>query len=277
MLLTNTERARVVARIAPSASKRIALVPHWRVAARLCTGSRATARPRARVNDDCRMPHALALALAALIALAPPWGWPVDAPYDIVRPYLAPATAFSAGHRGVDLAAPSGAVYAPADGVVHFAGTVVDRPLLSIEHPGGVLSSYEPVTTTLRRGDPVQRGQPIGAVEPGHCASPCLHFGVRVNGQYRSPLAWLGGGEPAVLLPSRAAPTSPRGRARTDRSVPASGRRCNPQPSRAARAHRAPERARIRQRATTPADNLDRTDSLSTPARRAGAPVGSSP
>jgi len=147
------------------------------------------------------MPPALALVVA--LTLVPPWGWPVDPPHSVVRQYIAPKTPYSAGHRGVDLAAPTGTVYAPTDGVVHFAGTVVDRPVLSIEHAGGVLTSYEPITTTLIAGDPVERGQLIGTVLPGHCASPCLHFGVRVLGEYASPLAWLGGIEPAILLPTR--------------------------------------------------------------------------
>ena len=150
------------------------------------------------------MPHAAALALLPLLVVAPPWDWPVDPPHSIVRPYLAPETPYAAGHRGVDLAAPGGAIYAPADGVVHFAGTVVDRPVLSIEQAGGVLTSFEPVVTELVTGDTVERGQVIGAVVPGHCASACLHFGVRVGGEYVSPLRWLGGAERAVLLPTRA-------------------------------------------------------------------------
>ena len=153
-----------------------------------------------------------ALALAALLVLAPPWSWPVDSPHSVVRPYIAPETPYSAGHRGVDLAAPGGTVYAPAEGVVHFAGTVVDRPVLSIEHAGGVLSSYEPVVTHLGAGDPVVRGQALGLVVPGHCDSPCLHFGVRERGEYVSPLVWIGGLEPAVLLPTRAS-ARPRSRA----------------------------------------------------------------
>ena len=144
------------------------------------------------------------LALAALLALAPPWAWPVDPPHVVVRPYSAPETVYSAGHRGVDLAAPTGTVYAPADGVVHFAGVVVDRPVLSIEQAGGTLTSFEPVETSLVAGDVVERGQPVGAVLAGHCASVCLHFGVRAHGLYVSPLTWLGGIEHAVLLPTRA-------------------------------------------------------------------------
>ncbi len=131
------------------------------------------------------------------------WAWPVAPPHPILRPYLAPATRYSAGHRGVDIAASAGGpVFAPADGVVHFAGVVVDRPVLSIEHPGGQLTSYEPVVTSLVAGDAVRRGQEIGRVQPGHCPSgTCVHFGVRVDGEYVSPLLYLGGVPRAVLLP----------------------------------------------------------------------------
>ena len=140
----------------------------------------------------------------ALLLAATLWLWPVDAPHFVARPYLAPATPYSAGHRGVDLSAPEGtAVLAPADGVVHFAGWVVDRPVLSVVHAGGVLSSYEPVESTLSEGDVVRRGDVIGRLLPGHCRTPCLHLGVRIDGQYVSPLLFLGGQPRAVLLPVR--------------------------------------------------------------------------
>jgi murein DD-endopeptidase MepM/ murein hydrolase activator NlpD len=161
-----------------------------------------------------------ALALASLFALAPvfaprfvpwaatatapgPWLWPVDPPHTIVRPWIAPATPYSAGHRGIDIAAPAATVRAPAAGTVHFAGVVVDRPVVSIRHAGGLITSYEPVTTELVAGDAVARGDPVGVVEAGHCASRCLHFGVRLDGEYVSPLAYLGGIPRAVLLPTR--------------------------------------------------------------------------
>jgi murein DD-endopeptidase MepM/ murein hydrolase activator NlpD len=131
------------------------------------------------------------------------WSWPVSAPRAIARPYLAPAGPYGAGHRGVDIRAPAGAeVLAPADGVVHFAGFVVDRPVLSLEHAGGVLSSFEPVQTTLVVGERVTRGQVIGTLLPGHCASACLHLGVRVGGEYVNPLLFLGGVGWSVLYPS---------------------------------------------------------------------------
>jgi murein DD-endopeptidase MepM/ murein hydrolase activator NlpD len=144
----------------------------------------------------------LLIAAAPADAAEPRWSWPVEGAHGIVRPYLAPATAYSAGHRGIDIAS-SGPVLAPADGVVHFAGFVVDRPVLSIAHAGDVLSSYEPVATTLHAGEAVRRGEVIGSIQPGHCVELCLHFGVRIDGQYVSPFLFLGGIPHSVLLPTR--------------------------------------------------------------------------
>ena len=142
--------------------------------------------------------------LPLLLLAASLWLWPVAAPHAVARPYLAPATPYSAGHRGVDLASAAGAtVLAPADGVVRFSGWVVDRPVLSVTHADGVVSSYEPVESTLAEGDVVHRGDLIGTLLAGHCRAPCLHLGVRIDGEYVSPLLFLGGQPRAVLLPVR--------------------------------------------------------------------------
>lgn len=166
-----------------------------------------------------RLPLFLVLALAALVlpaaspvstspaeAPAPRWNWPTAPPHTIARPYLAPETPYAAGHRGIDIRAASPTITAPASGTVHFVGVVVDRPVLSIRHEGGLISSYEPVTSTLTADAPVHRGDPIGELLPGHCASPCLHFGVRLDGEYVSPLLLLGGVPRAVLLPTQHLP-----------------------------------------------------------------------
>ena len=139
--------------------------------------------------------------------VTPRWAWPIAAPRTIVRPFAAPETAYSSGHRGIDLAAAEGVtVFAPADGVIHFSGIVVDRPVLSIEHAGSLLSSFDPVSSALPAGTIVRRGEAIGTVaaRAGHCGSSCLHFGVRLHGQYLSPLNFLGGIAYPVLLPTRA-------------------------------------------------------------------------
>lgn len=133
------------------------------------------------------------------------WSWPVAAPWRIMRGFEAPATQYSAGHRGLDLQATAGdPVFAAETGVVSFVGQVVDRPVLSLSHPGDLISSIEPVQATVTKGEPVVRGQQIGLVaEGGHCSLTCVHFGVRLHGQYISPLLFLGGVPRAVLLPMR--------------------------------------------------------------------------
>ena len=131
------------------------------------------------------------------------WSWPVAPPHSLARPYLAPPTRYSAGHRGIDIRATEGSpVVAPDDGVVHFSGVVVDRPVISLAHDHGVLSSFEPVQSALAAGDHVARGEVIGTLLAGHCAAACLHLGARVNGEYVNPLLFLGGVPWSVLLPA---------------------------------------------------------------------------
>ena len=130
------------------------------------------------------------------------WLWPVDPPRVVDRPFIAPATPYSAGHRGADFRA-GASLYAPAGGTVRFAGVVVDRPVLSIDHGGGVISSYEPVVASVAKGDVVAAGQVIGTIMGGHCRSPCVHMGVRVDGEYVSPMSFFGQIPRAILLPTR--------------------------------------------------------------------------
>lgn len=144
-------------------------------------------------------------------AAAPPgasshaWAWPLAPPWRVLRPFEAPPTRYSAGHRGIDLAAEAGRdVLAPATATVYFAGQVAGRPVLTLQPTHGVLVSMEPVLSTLAPGEAVPRGGNIGTVSTGgHCDAVCLHLGVRVDGQYVSPLIYLGGVQRAVLLPIR--------------------------------------------------------------------------
>ena len=132
------------------------------------------------------------------------WTWPTDPPHRIQSGFVAPLTPYSAGHRGIDLMASVGTqVFAPDDGVISFVGRVADRPVISISHGGGLVSTVEPVEATVALGDRVTRGQQVGmTAEGGHCADTCLHFGVRRYGYYVSPLNYLGGAQRAVLLPA---------------------------------------------------------------------------
>lgn len=131
------------------------------------------------------------------------WAWPVAPRPTVARRFEAPAQPWLAGHRGVDLSAEPGlAVLAPADGVVAFRGVVAGRPVLSIDHAGGLRSTYEPVASILETGTAVHRGDVIGTVVAGaHCPpSSCLHWGARRGEAYVDPLR-LVGGSPPVLLP----------------------------------------------------------------------------
>jgi len=142
------------------------------------------------------------LSSAALPDAGPRWEWPL-ASHSLTAPYAAPATRYAAGHRGIDLSAVTGVpVSAPDDAVVRFSGVVVDRPVLTLDHGGGILSSYEPVASELPMGTAVARGSVVGAVAGGgHCQAACLHVGVRVDGEYVSPLLFFARVPPAILLP----------------------------------------------------------------------------
>jgi murein DD-endopeptidase MepM/ murein hydrolase activator NlpD len=149
----------------------------------------------------------LAAVLALPLGTAPPsrarWSWPVPAPHVLARQYLAPATRYGAGHRGIDLEAPIGIpVTAPDDGTVLFAGRVVDRGVLSIDH-GTVRSSFEPVRSLVHPGERVTRGEVVAVVTAPGATHPAgvLHLGARVQDGYVSPLLLLGGLRRAVLLP----------------------------------------------------------------------------
>ena len=133
------------------------------------------------------------------------WLWPVPAPIRIVSPFRAPPTPYTSGHRGIDVVARQGdEIIAPAAGVVSFAGRVVDRGVVAIDHGGGVVSAIEPVDALVAEGEVVVAGDPIGVVASGgHCAAVCAHFGVRIDGVYVSPFLFLGGLPRAVLLPLR--------------------------------------------------------------------------
>lgn len=137
----------------------------------------------------------------------PGWVWPVDGPRVVVRAFLAPAQPWSPGHRGVDLlgGAAGTEVRAVLAGTVHFAGVVVDRPVITVRD-GPLLVTVEPVLPVVAEGDSVAAGQLIGTLLPGHCtdaepAELCVHLGVRLAGEYVSPLLSLGGLQRAVLLP----------------------------------------------------------------------------
>jgi murein DD-endopeptidase MepM/ murein hydrolase activator NlpD len=122
--------------------------------------------------------------------------WPLAGVPAVTRPFQPPPRPWLPGHRGVDLAgAPGVPVLAAGAGVVAFAGSVAGVGVVSIDHPGGLRTTYEPVTPLVAVGTRVVAGEPIGMLLPGHEGCPvaaCLHWGLRRGGAYLDPLLLLG-------------------------------------------------------------------------------------
>jgi murein DD-endopeptidase MepM/ murein hydrolase activator NlpD len=140
-------------------------------------------------------PAAAAPAPGAAVRASPTWSWPLPGTPQVTRPFQPPPSPYGAGHRGVDLAgAPGSPVLAAGAGVVAFAGMVAGRPVVSIDSPGGLRTTYEPVDPSMAAGQAVARGSPIGTLRPGHAGCPaaaCLHWGLRRGGTYLDPLVLL--------------------------------------------------------------------------------------
>lgn len=122
----------------------------------------------------------------------------------VLRLASIPLPNWKSGHRGLDLKAPSGEIVAPAAGTVSFVGWVVDRPVVSIVHANGLVTSLEPVTAEVVKGQKVRQGERVGTVDPtaAHCPkATCVHWGLRLNGNYVNPLDYLEGFGPVKLLP----------------------------------------------------------------------------
>ncbi|HEU0190075.1 MAG TPA: M23 family metallopeptidase [Mycobacterium sp.] len=107
--------------------------------------------------------------------------WPLRPRPAVLRMFDAPAPNWLRGHRGVDLAGADGQpVLAAGAGTVVFAGLLAGRPVVSISHPGGLHTSYEPVRGSVRAGQSVTAGTVIGELVAGHTgcgAAACLHWG----------------------------------------------------------------------------------------------------
>lgn len=152
-----------------------------------------------------------ALTLAAVVLLAQPASgvptraddarldWPLRPPPPVSRAFDAPAHDWYPGHRGVDLPGSANQpVFAAGEATVIFAGLLAGRPVVSLAHPGGLRTSYEPVRPTVRIGQWVTTETMIGVLASGHPGCPaaaCLHWGAMwgpaARADYVDPLGLL--------------------------------------------------------------------------------------
>jgi murein DD-endopeptidase MepM/ murein hydrolase activator NlpD len=141
------------------------------------------------------------------------WRWPLLPRPPVVRRFLPPTSAWGAGHRGVDLGgAPGAVVHAVADGTVTHTGVVAGRPTVTLSHPGGLRSTYEPVRATVTTGDVVRAGDAVGVLVAtgSHCApAGCLHLGALRGTEYLDPLSLLGPRRVRLLPLSPGGPAAP--------------------------------------------------------------------
>ncbi|WP_082592634.1 MULTISPECIES: murein hydrolase activator EnvC [unclassified Phycicoccus] len=137
------------------------------------------------------------------------WGWPLAPRPTVVRPFVPPVSAYGAGHRGIDLAGSTGQeVLAVEAGAVAHVGRIAGRGTVTVLHPSGVRSTYEPVDASVTVGEVVARGSPLGELEAigSHCRPACLHLGAVRGRAYLDPLVFLTGGRRVRLLPLAQAP-----------------------------------------------------------------------
>ena len=136
--------------------------------------------------------------------------WPLSPKPRVVTRFDPPARRWGSGHRGVDLAASEGATVRSAGrGTVVFASAINGVGAVSVEHPGGMRTTYEPVEPTVRAGQLVAAGDAIGLLAAGHPSCPgmvCLHWGLKLghghHDRYYDPLVLV------AELPIRLKPIS---------------------------------------------------------------------
>jgi lipoprotein NlpD len=146
-------------------------------------GGRAAARaapspqplPRASQGDPARQP--------------PAWQWPVQAG-EVAGIVRQPS-------GGIGLRIDGGLnqpVFAAADGKVVYTGSGLRGygQLVIINHARGWLTAYgHNATVTVREGDEVRAGQPIGAMGLGPGQQAMLYFEIRLEGDPVDPLLQL--------------------------------------------------------------------------------------
>ena len=137
-----------------------------------------------------------AMALAASVPAAPAGAVthherpvfrpPVEAP--VADPFRPPENPYGPGNRGIEYdTVPGDVVRAAAAGTVSFAGPVAGSLHVTVDHGGGLVSSYSYLERiSLRVGAVVDQGQVLGV------AGERLHFSVRLDASYVDPDGFIG-------------------------------------------------------------------------------------
>ena len=132
------------------------------------------------------------------------WLIPVTAPALLVRDFEQSLNRYAKGHRGLDYSVTQNQpLFAPANGQLAFSGQVGGKPVVAIAHDSGFKTAFEPACSDVPLGTPLIAGEPFARACPwsgykSHCAPWfCLHFSLRHNGEYLSPLALIGGIAPS--------------------------------------------------------------------------------
>ncbi len=129
--------------------------------------------------------------LSSIPSLTPVDGWVTSG----FGARTSPFTGEPAIHKGIDVAAPIGTpIYAPADGVVVFAGQRNGfGNFVMIAHGYGVVTGYgHNAQNLVSPGQVIHRGDQIATVgQSGRSTGPHLHYEVAVNGQAVDPKKFI--------------------------------------------------------------------------------------
>ena len=120
---------------------------------------------------------------------------PLKSPYRLTSPY---GPRWGKLHEGLDMAAPYGTpIYAPADGVVVFAGWSNGYGRLTkIRHEFGIETRYaHQAKIRVKVGQRVSRGERIGDMgSSGRSTGSHVHYEIRVNGKSTNPMKFIKAG-----------------------------------------------------------------------------------
>jgi len=121
-----------------------------------------------------------------------PFGMPVKSSFRYTSGF---GTRWGRLHAGTDFAAPVGTpIYAPADGVVTYAGWQSGYGrLIKIKHEFGIETRYGHLSAIkVKVGQRVSRGERIGDMgNSGRSTGPHLHYEIRVSGKPIDPMIYI--------------------------------------------------------------------------------------